>query len=179
MAGDRLRLFCALPLPREVVESLVRWQAETFTPVPGVRVVPRDNLHVTLSFLGGRRREDVGHVVEAMREAADGIARIELAPSRYRETPTVGMVVLEDEERRATMLAGRLAERLERFGLYERERRDWLPHVTVVRFRKRPRLRPAPPELGRISPSEVALYHSRLRPSGAQYEIVESVALGG
>jgi hypothetical protein len=30
-----------------------------------------------------------------------------------------------------------------------------------------------------FSPSEAALYHSVLRPDGAQYEVLEAVALGG
>jgi 2'-5' RNA ligase len=68
---------------------------------------------------------------------------------------------------------------LEELGVYERERRKWLPHVTVLRFRRPPKLSPPLPDLGRVSPSEVALYHSVLRPGGAQYEILESVALGG
>jgi hypothetical protein len=49
----------------------------------------------------------------------------------------------------------------------------------VLRFRERPRLRPSLPDLGRFSPSDAAVYLSRLRPTGAQYEVVESVALGG
>jgi hypothetical protein len=49
----------------------------------------------------------------------------------------------------------------------------------VARFRAQPRLAPAVPDLGAISPSELALYHSVLRPTGAQYAILESVALGG
>ena len=103
-----------------------------------------------------------------------------LAPVRYRETRSVGMVVLDDEERRAGALADDVFAALEELGVYERERRQWLPHVTVLRFRGRPpRLTPALPDLGPVSPSEVALYHSVLRPSGAQYEILESVALGG
>jgi hypothetical protein len=35
------------------------------------------------------------------------------------------------------------------------------------------------PDLGAFSPSDAAVYHSLLRPSGAQYEILETVALGG
>ena len=89
------------------------------------------------------------------------------------------MVVLEDEGGRAAAFAEDLFGRLERLGVYERERRPWLAHVTVLRFRDRPRVALEPPPLGRVSPSEVALYHSVLRRDGAQYEIVESVALGG
>jgi 2'-5' RNA ligase len=89
------------------------------------------------------------------------------------------MVVLDDEDGRASRLALRLWEGLEGLGVYERERREWVAHVTVVRFQERPRLAPRVPDLGALSPSEVALYHSVLRPSGAQYKILEAVALGG
>lgn len=89
------------------------------------------------------------------------------------------MLVCDDEDDRAAELAGDLHDRLERLGVYERERRPWLPHITVVRFRGRPRLRPPIPELGAIVTSEAAVYMSVLRPSGAQYEVLQSVAVGG
>jgi len=89
------------------------------------------------------------------------------------------MVVLDDEDERATRLAADVGERLEALGVYRREARPWLPHVTVLRFRRPPRLRPEPPGLGEVSPSEAALYTSSLRRSGAQYDVLESVPLGG
>lgn len=89
------------------------------------------------------------------------------------------MLTLGDEQRRATAFADDLFGRLERLGVYRREARDWLPHLTVLRFRERPRLRPRLPELEPFSPSDAAVYLSRLRPSGAQYDVVDSFALGG
>jgi hypothetical protein len=59
------------------------------------------------------------------------------------------------------------------------EKRPWLAHVTVVRFKERPRLKPPLSGLGEISPSDAAAYHSVLRSGGAQYFVVESFALGG
>jgi 2'-5' RNA ligase len=58
------------------------------------------------------------------------------------------------------------------------ELRPWLPHVTVLRFRRPPRLRPELPELGEIVPSDAAAYLSRLGPKGAEYVVVESFVLG-
>jgi 2'-5' RNA ligase len=96
----------------------------------------------------------------------------------YRETRSVGMLTLDDEGGRVTAVAVRLHELLEKQGVYERESRPWLPHVTVLRFRERPRLAPALPELGELVPSDAAVYISRLRPGGARYEVLEAVALG-
>ena len=88
------------------------------------------------------------------------------------------MIQLSDEGARAEALAERLWDGLERLGVYEREARPWLPHLTVARFRTRPRLRPEPPPRRTFVPSDAAAYLSRLRPGGAQYEVLESVPLG-
>ena len=175
---ERLRLFCALTLPDDVLDGLERWQRAEL--LSDARLVPREHLHLTLVFLGSRPAEELAGVRAALREAASSAARgIVLEPVRYRESRSVGMLVLGDEEGRATGLAGDLHGRLERLGVYRREARPWLPHVTVLRFRRPPGLRPALPELGRFSPSGAAVYHSLLRPTGAQYEVLERVALGG
>ena len=101
------------------------------------------------------------------------------SPRRYRETRSVGMLELVDETGYSAAAALALFERLEALGVYERERRDWLPHITVLRFRERLRLAPPLPDLGVFSPSEAAVYHSVLRPTGAQYEVLDAVRLGG
>jgi hypothetical protein len=68
---------------------------------------------------------------------------------------------------------------MERLGIVLRERRPWKAHVTVIRFRERPRLDPRLPTLSPIAPSDAGVYISTLRPSGAQYDILESFRLGG
>jgi 2'-5' RNA ligase len=173
---ERARLFCGLRLPDKALDVLCNWQAEH---VRGGRPVVREHLHITLAFLGHRPVGDLGAIVEALRGAAGASDPIRLVPERYRETRSVGMLVLSDRNGGAAGLAEGLHQRLEQLGVYERERRPWLPHLTVVRFRERPRLKPPLPELGQVSPSDAAVYHSVLRSTGAQYVVVESFALGG
>jgi 2'-5' RNA ligase len=144
-----------------------------------VRVVPRGNIHVTLAFLGHRPAGELEAIAESLREAARAAAPPTLTLRRYRETRSVGMLVFEDDGGRASALASDLHGRLEASGVYERESRPWLPHATVIRFHRPPRLRPALPDLGEVSPSEAAVYHSLLRRGGAQYEPLETVRLGG
>ncbi len=171
------RLFCALQLPGETVDRVAAWQREL---APGAfRLVPPEHLHITLAFLGPRPAGDVAAVCGALRDAAESAARPRLRVARYRETRSVGMLALDDEGGRATALAADLAGRLEALGVYRRESRRWLAHVTVVRFRAQPRLTAPPPDLGEIESVRVALYRSVLRSDGAQYAVMESVALGG
>jgi 2'-5' RNA ligase len=173
---ERARLFCGLRLPDPALDTLQDWQSEH---IGKGRPVARDHLHVTLAFLGHRPVEELESILGALREAAAAADAIRLVPERYRETRSVGMLVLRDLGGAATRLAADLQGRLERLGVFEREQRPWLPHLTVVRFRERPRLQPPVPELGEVSPSDAAAYHSVLRSSGAQYVVVESFALGG
>ena len=177
VSGDeRLRLFLALRIPDDVLDEIARWQRDQLA---AVRAVPREHLHVTLAFLGHRPPDDLAAIVGALRAAAAGAGELRLSPVRYRETRSVGMLVLEDDGGRAACLAGDLQERLERLGVYRREGRRWLPHLTVARWRERPRLRLEPPPVRTFVPSDVAAYLSRLHPGGARYEVLESVALGG
>jgi 2'-5' RNA ligase len=171
-----LRLFLALRLPDDILDELERW-GETALSVG--RRVPRAHLHATLAFLGGRPATELPGIVDSLRAAAAGSDAFMLRAQRYRETRSVGMVVLDDQSGGAGRLAADLHERLEERGVYRREARPWLPHVTVLRFRTRPRLSPQPPELGAFAPSDAAAFLSRLHPTGARYEVLESVPLGG
>ena len=176
--GDaKQRLFCALRLPDEALDRLMAWQLGL--PPGPYRLVPREHLHVTVAFLGYRPAGDVAGVCAALREAAASARRPLLRVASYRETRSVGMLVLADEGGLGAAFAADVGERLEALGLYEPESRAWLAHLTVVRFRARPRLTAPPPDLGEVSPSDAAVYSSVLRSAGAQYAVLESVALGG
>lgn len=177
MGGDaRFRLFCGLRLPGDTLDAVVAWQS---LALPSKRIVARSNLHVTLAFLGLRPAGDVPAVRDALREAAAASGPIELAAERYRQTRSVGMLVLADPSGAAAGLAESLHDLLEAAGVYRREARRWLPHLTVVRFRERPELHPAPSGLAPFSPSDVALYNSVLRSTGAQYDVLDTAQLGG
>ena len=173
--GERHRLFCALLLPDAAVAALVAWQARALT---GCRPVDPGQLHLTLAYLGERPAADLPAIAAALRQAVGRPGPLLLRCRDYRETRSVAMLTFDDVGLHATALATRLHDRLAALGLYEREARPWLPHVTVGRFRTPPGLRPAPPAL-EVMPSDAAVFISRLRPTGAVHESVETVALGG
>jgi 2'-5' RNA ligase len=179
--GDaRLRLFVGFPVPLEQRGELVAWAEDVFGGDAGVRVVPEANLHVTLAFLGSTPGARVPDIVAAVRDGAVGRARPRFVPARLRATRSVGMFVLDDVEGAGAALAADVQTRLEAFGLYAPERRRWLAHVTVARWQERPtRVRTYVPVMEEIVPSGIAVYLSVLRAGGAQYEVLDSAALGG
>ncbi len=182
MVGDgRIRLFCALELPPAAVAELAAWQCANLAGSPNAtaRLVPPQNLHVTLAFIGPRPADEVPAIAGALAEAARGASAAELLPARYRETRSVGMILYDDPSGAATALAAAVGERLERLGVYRRERRPWLPHVTVLRCKERAGLAPSLANIRSFRAVRTALYSSTLRPGGAQYEALETQALGG
>ncbi|HET7450499.1 MAG TPA: RNA 2',3'-cyclic phosphodiesterase [Gaiellaceae bacterium] len=176
MGDDRFRLFCALQLPDDALATLVAWQAEHLRDG---RVVRREDLHVTLAFLGSRPAEELPVIAGALREASADSRPLELRPVGYRETRSVGMLVCDDPGGGAAMLADDLQARLERLGVYRREARPWLPHVTVLRFKQRAGLALQPPNTCSIHVVRSALYRSTLGAGGARYDALETAALGG
>ena len=176
VGGDeRLRLFLALELPPATLDDLIAWGSANLS---GGRLVAREHLHVTLAFLGSRPAVEVQAIVRVLRDAvAAGSEPIVHEPTRWRETRSVGMLVLADQGGAATGLAHRCHAGLEALGVYRPEARRWLPHVTLLRFRERPRLEPPLPGTGTFVPSDAAAYLSRLHPTGARYEVLERVSL--
>lgn len=177
---ERLRLFLAFQLPDDVVAAIAEWQARELRG----RIVPAGNLHVTLAFLGSRPGIELPAIFEVLERAAGAATRPVFEVARWRETRAAGMLELHDRTGSGAELAGRLHEDLEALGVYRAEARAWWPHVTVLRYRRRPRLAPPFPALEPFAPSGAAAFLSRLHPSGAgytppEYVLLESFRLGG
>ena len=141
MAGDeKLRLFCALRLADETLDRLVDWQGGLHGGPGGS---PRRTF--TPRSRSSARRPPGASRASWMRCARrrGGSGELRFTLRGYRETRSVGMLTLR-RRGQARGRAGRpaLRRRSRTIGVYEREARPWLPHVTVLRFRERPRLAP-------------------------------------
>ena len=172
VAGDEnVRLFCGLRLPDDAADAIAAWQAGA-RPRAG-RAARQPALHARLprpaaSLAAGRGRRGA-----AAPRGRDRAAGLRAWSATARRAASACSSSRSDEG------AERLALGLQRDLLGRAERDTWLPHVTVLRFRERPRLRPPLPELGPFVTSEAAAYLSVLRPTGAEYVVLESVRLGG
>lgn len=170
--SERLRLFVAVDLPRDVQGALAGWAARAAPD--GVRLVPEENLHLTLAFLGSRSAEEATAVAALLRGVTASLGELHtdgglwLPPRR----PTVLTVALAFTPRLQALHAAVRAALVDSVG-HEPERRRFRPHVTVGRVARGTRIRtaalPAAPAL-RFFAVALTLYRSHPGPGGSRYE---------
>lgn len=166
----RARLFVAAWPPPDAVADLEMLPRK---PRPGVRFVEPSQWHVTLAFLGNAER---GETLDAFGRlslpAADAIGGpiVELLGDHSLILPVRGI-----EE-----LAAQVGRGLRGIGDARRPRR-FVGHLTLARLDRRARRFRHPlvgfPISVAFPVGEVALVESRLRPDGANYETLASIAV--
>ena len=181
-----LRLFVALEIPdhaKDVAEEAFALWREVF---PKARWVPRENMHVTVKFLGRTWPRLVDWVPERIAEAATGFEPFETRLLGVGSFPSAkrGRAIwagFEDDERRLTELAGAIDASLE--DEFEPEKRPFHAHLTMARSDPPLKL-PASytsTELvsGSLTVDHVTLFQSHLGRPAPRYEPLERFPLGG
>jgi 2'-5' RNA ligase len=190
LKSPEARLFVALDLPDEVRDRLAAWQRTELEPIPVLRPVAPEALHVTLAFLGHlpeRRIERIAGLLDGIDRPAPQVRLLPDPVARPKGRPR--LFAIEAESPGAVELQAEVSDTLEAAGLYEPEERDFWPHITVARTRRERRgsNRPAKvdvrprglPELLEqpFDSVRIRLYRSILRPQGAEYVPLSSTDL--
>jgi RNA 2',3'-cyclic 3'-phosphodiesterase len=190
-----VRCFVAIELPDEVhtlfsgIADAVRIADATWR---GEKWVARDNLHITLKFVGHIAEDSVDALVAACRRETEGLPGFEILPDSIRAVPSAT---------RARMLWGsftdpsgrcaELAAAAERAALHvgaEPETRAFKPHVTLVRARSPHRIAPQALDEGNllvqrfdrpVSVRAATVFRSTLSRSGPTYTALAICPLAG
>jgi 2'-5' RNA ligase len=173
------RLFVALDLPEETIDELAR----LCQGLPGARWTEPEDFHLTLRFLG-----EVD--LPLFYEIGEALADVQLPPFELElvglgtfppRGPATALWVGVRDASVLDPLRRRIDRLLDRLGL-PREKRRYVPHVTLARFRLPPPddrlgswiVRRALFRSGPFPVSSFNLYSSRLRPEGAEHQIEAS-----
>lgn len=172
-----------------MLQRISEVQSQLQQKLRGVRWVRKENLHLTLKFLGDTPEEKVGPLVDALEPVLSVIAPFRIIGR--------GIGVFPDIRRARILWAGlegddlaRLVMEVERavepFG-FEKEKRDFKPHLTIGRWRrfdgrsdliKQEIERLKNYEFGDSRVGEVTLFQSILRSEGAVYSPLKVMGLG-
>ena len=179
-----LRLFVAIEVPGSVKDAV----EEAFGPwremFPRARWVPRENLHVTLKFLGRTWPRLSEWVPERVGEAAAGLTPFDTRLTRVGSFPSArtGRVLwagFEDESRLVQVAAAVETALLDEFPA---EKRAFHPHLTVARSDPPVRLPPAFARTPLVTPDwtvdHVVLFRSHLRRPAPLYEPLARFGFG-
>lgn len=186
------RVFIAINLPEEIKEALVALQKKW--PGLPVRWTKKDNLHLTLLFLGNVSQEQLKEVLDKTRQVASAREPFELVLTKICYGPPQKMpprLVWVEGETSPALVS--LQEKVEQaiggtaaFQYKEREKRAYHPHLTLGRIRQWEFRRLEAEERPEID-EEVALafpvnslelMESQLKRKGAEYTILRSIPLG-
>ena len=176
-------MFLGIDLPDAVDDELARM----CHGLPGARWEPRDNLHLTVTFLGevdGGERRALLSVLAGLQSPGFSLALAGVGVFPPRGAPRVLWVGVDDPEPLRALKA-RVDRRLEPVGL-DLERRKYAPHVPLARLNAAPRGRVAG-YLGQhalyrsptVEVQELRLYSSVLSRAGAKYRVEAAFPLSG
>ena len=184
-----VRLFVAINPPEAVRERIGAGTAE-LRRRSGVRWVDPGALHITLKFIGASDEGRADEVAASLRRVAAGHAPFDVGLSGVGAFPSlrrprvvwVGVGPIAELAR----LQGEIEAALEELGI-EREERGFSAHITLGRARRGSAVDAQRLESlarravirGSWRVQSVDLMESRLRPTGAVYEVRESASLAG
>jgi 2'-5' RNA ligase len=178
-----MRTFLAIPMAPAVKECYARSHAEWRQGFPGLRWVVPENLHLTLRFFGETPEETVGEIQRRVEVIARGARPFRLSIGEAgcfgsRAAPRVLWFHLDAEGSTLSRVQALCEEAAAELG-FESEARPWRSHLTVARNREGARVQGWAEALAASGlrgleqvVDGISFFQSRLRPGGAEYEVV-------
>jgi 2'-5' RNA ligase len=176
------RLFVAIYPPTDIARDL--GAALNRLELPDFRLVPVEQVHLTLQFIGDTPAPQMDETTETVRRSTEGVKGFDLQLRLLIRLPERGrarLIAAEADRPPGLMeIQRRLAARLARNPRRNPSDR-FRPHLTLCRFR-------SPTNLGRLDEPlevepfavrEISLMRSTLRPQGAQHDVEASFSLEG
>jgi 2'-5' RNA ligase len=192
------RIFIAINLPEKIKNELENLEKETAKLFPQetsrglVRWIKKDNLHITLLFLGYLKEEDIPQICQIVKEISKIQTSFSLEFKKLlygppNKIPPSLIWVELGKNRELTELVEKLKQKVEETGILRKmdRRREFSPHITLGRIRTWQWQKIEPEERPDIEKDisldfevrSIEVMESRLKKAGAEYTILESIPL--
>jgi 2'-5' RNA ligase len=186
----RRRIFIAINLPEEIKEEFERFK-KRFSGLPA-KWVKKENLHLTLAFLGYVKEENLSKIIEttknvASKQAPFSLKIIKISYGPPKIFPPKMVWAIGEESENLKKLQENLKNALLKMKIpqLEEEERGFIPHITLSRIRKWEFKQMEPEERPEIDEDlnfsfevkSIEIMESHLKRGGAEYTVLESVPL--
>ncbi len=173
------RLFIAIKPSLKVLEAIENYQ-EANLKHPAFRVTETENLHLTITFLGYTKKEEMPKIIEILKDLSQKYKPFEIQFDffNYGPNPKSPRLIWLEGKAPAEILSLKkdLEQELEKNKiLFNKEKRDFKIHITVARIKKDNKI-PLPPAQDiqkkvklKFLANSLVLMESHLKPTGAQY----------
>lgn len=186
-----VRTFIAVDLAESTLDALAEMPGKLSDPRANIRWVGRDNLHVTLQFLGDVADDLIASVCDRAAAAAAEVEPFDFEVRGVICIPPAGQLrmvwaSIHDTTGRMAALHDAAERELSSLG-FEPEKRRFRPHLTLARIKhiRDPRgFRQAvepyrDAAFGAQKAEELVVYSSQLKPEGPVYTPLARAPLGG
>ena len=181
----RHRIFVAINLPYEVKKALFSY-AEKWPELPA-KWTPKDNLHITLEFLGALTDEELGEICVTVKEVAErnNVFSLSLNKILYgppKKIPPKMIWAEGEKSEELSVLRKDLENSLTEKVSFVPENRIFSPHITLARISSwgwrgiEPEERPEIDEMIDLTftAESIEVMESEMRKSGPIYTVIES-----
>lgn len=184
--NESKRIFIGIGINSEIRKGIYGFTTKLFGNEENIKIVPPQNIHLTMKFLGDTRVQKMGIIKKVIIDLADSINEFE-----FEVTGEIGGFPALKDAKIIFLKIGRGAgsfleiyEKLED-GLssinIRKEKRRFSPHITIARIKGRKGQGSLlEREKGNLYSSKcrcITLFESKLRQTGAEYTILEEFSL--
>lgn len=169
-----MRLFIAALLPREIQAGIDEYIKTIRPHCEGVKWERREKLHITLKFLGNVEDSKAKQISSVLSGIVDHNSSLSMEIQRFGgfpvlSNPRVIFVGLSDNPSLSEIHEA-INDELEPLG-FEKERRKFVPHVTIGRIKSKMRVKGTIPPPARVhfEITEIALMRSVTGREGSKY----------
>ncbi len=175
-----MRTFLALELPEDIKTEVFRkiGQYREIAPT-GIKWVPKENLHVTLQFIGDTKKEDLPEITEFLGCSFSKIPKMKFMQPKLEivpgGNPRIIWISFSTECKQIFGFSKNLKKKLVEMG-YQLDSKPLRFHTTLGRIKKRlpeiliKQILTAELKFKSFLVEEATLYQSFLRPQGPVYE---------
>jgi 2'-5' RNA ligase len=177
------RLFIGIPITKGLYQKISSLEESIDKRL---NWIPLKNLHMTILFLGNIDINEIPEIVNMMDEVKtkykDYFKKLNLKIKKvdYGPPGRKNMIWLYVEKNENLEKIKKIfEEELENRKIYfQREERDFLPHINLIRLKNRKNLKDIKKELNwNVIFTEINLYESHLKKPFVEYEIIKTLQL--